>query len=58
MGNSHKRHFHIDCGASTDQLFTSLDTMQIHNEDETDKLMNDPDTELIAPEEIELTGNP
>ena len=32
--------------------------MQIDNEDETDKLMNDPDTELIAPEEIELTGNP
>ena len=58
MGNSHKRHFHTDCGASTDQLFTSLDTMQIDNEDETDKLMNDPDTELIAPEEIELTGNP
>ena len=58
MGNSHKRHFHTDCGASTDQLFTSLDTMQIDNEDETDKLMNNPDTELIAPEEIELTGNP
>ena len=58
MGDSHKRHFHSDCGASTDQVFTSLDTMQIDNEDETDELMNDFDTEFIAPEEIELAGNP
>ena len=58
MGDSHKRHFHSDCGASTDQVFTSLDTMQIDNEDETDELMNDYDAEFIAPEEIELAGNP
>ena len=32
--------------------------MQIDNEDETDELMNDFDTEFIAPEEIELAGNP
>ena len=29
--------------------------MHIYNVDETDKLMNDFDTELIAPEVIELT---
>ena len=58
MGDSHKRHFHSDCGASMDQVFTSLDTMQIDNEDETDELMNDSDTEFIAPEEIELADNP
>ena len=32
--------------------------MQIDNEDETDELMNDSDAEFIAPEEIELAGNP
>ena len=32
--------------------------MQSYNQDETDELMNDVDTELIAPEEIELTDNP
>ena len=35
-----------------------LDAVQIDNEDEIDELMNDFDTEFIAPEEIKLTGNP
>ena len=35
-----------------------LDAVQSDNEDEIDKLMNDFDTKLLAPEEIELTGNP
>ena len=35
-----------------------LVAVQSDNEDEIDKLMNDFDTEFIAPEEIELTDNP
>ena len=53
-----KRHFHIDSDAWTDQLFKLLDAVHGDNEDETEKLMNDFDTEFIAPEEIELTDNP
>ena len=53
-----KRHFHIDSDAWTDQLFKLLDAVHGDNEDETEKLMNDCDTEFIAPEEIELTDNP
>ena len=34
-----------------------LDDAQSDNKDEIDKLMNDFDTEFIAPEEIELTDN-
>ena len=41
-----------------DQIFALLDTVQSANENEIDKLMNDSDTEFIAPEEIGLTGNP
>ena len=58
MNNNRKRHFHIDRHASTDQVFTLLDAVQSDNEDEIDELMNDFDTEFIAPEEIELTDNP
>ena len=32
--------------------------MQSDDEDETDKFMNDCDTEFIAPEEIKLNDNP
>ena len=35
-----------------------LDAVESDNEDEFDKLMNDFDTEFIAPEEVELTDNP
>ena len=52
-----KKPFHIDSVASTDQIFALLDTMESNNEDETDKLMNDSDTESIVPKEIELTFN-
>ena len=38
-------------------MFTLLDAVQSNNEDEIDELMNDFDTEFIAPEEIELTDN-
>ena len=58
MNNNQKRHFHIDSDASTDQVFTLLDAVESNNEDEIDELMNNFDTEFIAPEEIELTGNP
>ena len=34
-----------------------MDTAQCDNEDETEKLMNDSDTEFIAPEDIKLTDN-
>ena len=53
-----KRHFHINSDASTDQVFTLLVAVQSDIEDEIDKLMNDFDTEFIAPEEIELTDFP
>ena len=35
-----------------------MDTVKSDNEEEIDELMNDNDTEFIAPEEIELTDNP
>ena len=35
-----------------------MDAVHGDHEDETEKLMNDFDTEFIAPEEIELTDNP
>ena len=58
MNNNQKRHFHIDSDASMDQVFTLLDAVESNNEDEIDELMNNFDTEFIAPEEIKLTGNP
>ena len=58
MNNYQKRHFDIDSDASKDQAFTLLDAVQSDNEDKIDQLMNDFDTEFIAPEEIELTDNP
>ena len=58
MNNNPKRHFHIDSDASTDQALKLLDAVQSDNEDEINELMNDFDTKLIAPEEIELTDNP
>ena len=33
-----------------DQIFALLDTVHSYNEDEIDELMNDSDTEFIAPE--------
>ena len=57
MNNNRKRHFDIDSDASTGQVFTLLDAVQSNNEDEIDELMNDFDTEFIAPEEIKLTDN-
>ena len=57
MNNNRKRHFDIDSDASTGQVFTLLDAVQSNNEDEIDELMNDFDTEFIAPKEIKLTDN-
>ena len=53
-----KRYFHINSGASMDQIFTALDTVQGDTEDKNQKLMNGSDMEFIAPEKIELTDNP
>ena len=58
MNDNWKRYFYIDSNPSTDQVFMLLDAVKSDNEDEFDKLMNDFDTEFIAPEEIELTDNP
>ena len=58
MNYNQKRHFHIGIEASTAQVCTLLDAVQSDNKDEIDELMNDFDTEFIAPEEIKLTGNP
>ena len=57
MNNNRKLYFHIDSGTSADQIFALLDIAHCDNEDETEKLMNDSDTEFIAPEDIKLTGN-
>ena len=35
-----------------EQIFALFDAMQRDSEDQIDKLMNDSDTELMAPEEI------
>ena len=58
MNDYRKIYFDIDNGTSTDQIFALLDTVQSSNDDETGILINDFDTEVIAPEEIELTNNP
>ena len=58
MKNNQKWHFKIVTDASTDQVSTLLDAVQTDNEDEINELMNDFDTECIAPEEIQLTDNP
>ena len=58
MNKNQKRNLHCDSGTSTSQIFALLDTVQSDKENEIHKLMNDSDTEFIAPEEIELTGNP
>ena len=57
MNNNRKRHFDMDSDASTGQVFTLLNSVQSNNEDKIDELMNDFDTEFIAPEEIKLTDN-
>ena len=57
MKNNQKRHFDIDSDASTGQVFTLLNAVLSNNEEVIDELMNDFDTEFIAPEEIELTDN-
>ena len=58
MNNNQKRQFHTDSVASTDEVFTLLDTVQNDNQYEIEELMNDFDTESIAPEEVILTDNP
>ena len=58
MNNNRKTYFPIDSGTLTDEIFTLLDTVQSDNEDEIDELMNNFDTDFIAPNEIKLTGNP
>ena len=47
MNNNQKR---FDSGNSTDEIFPLLDTLQSDNEDEIDELMNNFDTEFIAPD--------
>ena len=58
MNNKQKWYFHIDKSTSIVHIFALLDTVETDNEDETHELMNDSDTEFIAPEEIKLTDNP
>ena len=58
MNNKQKWYFHIDKSTSIVHIFALLDTVETDNEDETHELMNDSDTEFIAPEDIKLTDNP
>ena len=50
--NVRKRYFHIDENASSEQIYVLSDGVQSTDDDDIDNLMNDPDTELIAEEEI------
>ena len=50
--NSRKKYFHIDENASSGQIYTLLDDLEIADEDDLYNLMNDSDTEVIAEEEI------
>ena len=55
--NITKRYFHIDENASSEQIYALLDDVESADEDDIDNLMNDPDTEFIAQEEITEAAN-
>ena len=50
--NGRKRYFHIDENASSEQTDASSDDVESADKDGIENLMNDPDTESIAAEEI------
>ena len=50
--NGRKRYFHIDENASSEQIDASSDDVESADKDGIENLMNDPDTEIIAAEEI------
>ena len=50
--NGRKRYFHIDENASSEQIDASSDDVESTDKDGIENLMNDPDTEFIAVEEI------
>ena len=52
-----KKYFNIDENISSEQIHALLDNIDSCNEKETDNLINDPDTELIADEEILPANN-
>ena len=47
-----KIYFHIIENASSEQIYALLDDVDCADQDDTDHLMNDSDTEFIAEEEI------
>ena len=55
--NGRKRYFHIDENATSEQIYALLDDVESANEDDTDSLINDLDTEFIAEEEITQAAN-
>ena len=50
MNNNQKKYFHIDSGTSTDQIFALFDIVQSDKKNEFEELINDSDTDFIAPE--------
>ena len=50
--NGRKRYFHIDENASSEQIDASSDDVESADKDGIENLMNYPDTEFIAVEEI------
>ena len=46
--NARKRYFHLDENACSEQIYVLLDGVERADEDDTDNLMNDSDTELKA----------
>ena len=52
-----KKYFNIDENISSEQIYVLLDNIDSDNEEETDNLIKDSDTEVIADEEILLANN-
>ena len=52
MANGIKRYFDINKNISGKQIYALLDNVDSDNEEETENLINDSDTEFIADEEI------
>ena len=50
--NARKRYFHLDENACSEQIYVLLDGVERADEDDTDNLMNDSDTEFKAEKEI------
>ena len=51
-GDGRKRYFHIDENVSSEHIYALLEYVESADEHDIGNLINDPDTEFIAEEEI------